>query len=265
MFSPLRNRFGTPGVISVIALVFAMLGGAYAANDSGEGKATASAVKKGPRGPRGPRGKTGPAGPAGPQGPAGALGAKGDTGAAGANGKDGAAGATGATGNNGAKGATGATGATGSTGATGATGATGFSGFTATLPSGETETGAWGLQTTSASEGIGQADVSFPIPLAAPIAGASTHAINIGDPVPAACDDGDSGNGAPSAANPEADPGHLCVWAGRVDAVTTIVFFTIKDPTSAALGASRTGALIFVGVLNEGDVQVGGTFAVTAP
>jgi hypothetical protein len=51
MFSTLRNRFGIPGVISVIALVFAMLGGAYAANNSsGGGKATASAkVKKGPR------------------------------------------------------------------------------------------------------------------------------------------------------------------------------------------------------------------------
>ena len=47
MFSPLRNRFGIPGAISVIALVFAMFGGAYAASDnSGGGKATASAKKK---------------------------------------------------------------------------------------------------------------------------------------------------------------------------------------------------------------------------
>ncbi|HKB50891.1 MAG TPA: hypothetical protein VKC63_05620, partial [Solirubrobacterales bacterium] len=67
MLSPLRNRFGIPGVISVIALVFAMLGGAYAASDNGSGKATASAKAK--AGPRGPRGKTGPAGPAGPAGP----------------------------------------------------------------------------------------------------------------------------------------------------------------------------------------------------
>jgi hypothetical protein len=51
MFSTLRTRFGIPGVISVMALVFAMLGGAYAANSpSGGGKATASAkAKKGPR------------------------------------------------------------------------------------------------------------------------------------------------------------------------------------------------------------------------
>src|SRR5258706_13999527 len=87
MFSPLSNRFGIPGVISVIALVFAMLGGAYAAsNNSGGGKASASAKAK--KGPRGPKGATGPAGPAGPSGPArskGDPGAKEGTGAAAAH------------------------------------------------------------------------------------------------------------------------------------------------------------------------------------
>jgi hypothetical protein len=94
MLSPLRNRFGIPGVISVIALVFAMFGGAYAAsNDSGSGKANASAKAK--RGPRGPRGPAGPAGPQGPAGPAGPAGAKGDAGAPGASGAPGAPGASG--------------------------------------------------------------------------------------------------------------------------------------------------------------------------
>jgi hypothetical protein len=91
MFSPLRNRFGIPGAISVIALVFALMGGAYAASDGGDG-ATASAkknAKKAKRGPRGKRGPAGPAGPAGPQGPAGAAGAKGANGAKGADGTDG--------------------------------------------------------------------------------------------------------------------------------------------------------------------------------
>jgi hypothetical protein len=94
MLSPLRNRFGIPGVISVIALVFAMFGGAYAANDDNGGdKASASAkAKKGPRGPRGPKGPKGPAGPAGP------AGAKGDTGAAGSNGTNGTNGSAGAAG-----------------------------------------------------------------------------------------------------------------------------------------------------------------------
>ncbi|HVY78337.1 MAG TPA: hypothetical protein VG898_07515 [Solirubrobacterales bacterium] len=83
MFSTLRTRFGIPGVISVIALVFAMLGGAYAANNSsGGGKATASKAKKakakkGPRGPRGPKGDIGAAGPAGAPGKDGTNGTNG--------------------------------------------------------------------------------------------------------------------------------------------------------------------------------------------
>ena len=47
MLSPLRNRFGIPGVISVIALVFAMFGGAYAATNSNDGgKATAISIPR---------------------------------------------------------------------------------------------------------------------------------------------------------------------------------------------------------------------------
>jgi hypothetical protein len=103
MLSPLRSRFGIPGVISVIALVFAMLGGAYAANDSGGGgKATASAKAK--KGPRGPKGATGPAGPTGP------AGANGKDGANGSNGKDGAQGSVGPQGPPGSAGSAGAPG-----------------------------------------------------------------------------------------------------------------------------------------------------------
>jgi hypothetical protein len=145
MFSTLRTRFGIPGVISVIALVFAMFGGAYAAsNSSGGGKATAS-KSKAKKGPRGPRGATGPAGPAGAQGPAGPAGARGDAGANGANG------------------------ATGPTGPTGATGATGFSGFTTTLPVGKTETGTWNVSQIEVPA-VAQFpySISFPIPLPAP-------------------------------------------------------------------------------------------------
>jgi hypothetical protein len=79
MFSLLRNRFGIPGVIATIALVFAMLGGAYAASKglTAKEKKEVKAIAKKFQG-------TGPAGPAG---------AKGDTGAPG---KDGT-GATGTT------------------------------------------------------------------------------------------------------------------------------------------------------------------------
>jgi hypothetical protein len=70
--------------VAVIALVFAMAGGAYAAGGGG-GKQSANASKA-KRGPQGPRGKTGPAGPAGPAGPQGIPGPKGDAGAPGAPG-----------------------------------------------------------------------------------------------------------------------------------------------------------------------------------
>ncbi len=145
MFSPMRNRFGIPGAISVIALVFAMMGGAYAANNNGSGKATASAKAK--KGPRGPKGATGPAGP---QGPAGS---------AGANGKDGAQGAKGDTGPQGPQGPEGPEGEEGSPWSAGGT-----------LPVGSTETGAWSGSsprfTLEGEEATEDTTVSFPIHLA---------------------------------------------------------------------------------------------------
>ncbi len=98
MLNRIREPFGKAGlIVAIIALVFAMLGGAYAASkSSGGGKATASAkAKKGPRGPKGPKGDTGPAGP---QGAKGDQGPKGDTGA---NGKDGTNGTNGTNGTDG--------------------------------------------------------------------------------------------------------------------------------------------------------------------
>jgi collagen triple helix repeat protein len=191
MFSTLRNRFGIPGVISVIALVFAMFGGAYAAsNSSGGGKATVSAKAK--KGPRGPKGATGPAGPAGPQGPAGA------------NGKDGAAGKAGANGTNGDPGADGKSVITtpinvgdpgcntlggtevevegsgqaeevcnGEEGAQGAQGDPWTAG--GTLPPGDTETGAWSWGTYSVTALVEYVPVSFSVPLAAPLGASRVH------------------------------------------------------------------------------------------
>jgi hypothetical protein len=173
----LRNRFGIPGVISVIALVFAMFGGAYAATNSG-GKATASAKAK--RGPRGPKGPVGPAGPAGPTGPAGAkgdAGAQGAEGKAGAEGKEGKAGLEGKAGKNGTNGNTVLNGTGAPAGAIGANGdfyidtaaskiygpktagawgsgtsLKGESGFTESLPSGKTETGVYGISGSASGE-----------------------------------------------------------------------------------------------------------------
>lgn len=87
MFSRLGRHFGAPGVIAVFALVFAMLGGAYAAKKSGFVITKLSQIKPSVRNQL-----------KGNQGPQGAPGAKGDTGARGPQGPQGAPGATGAPG-----------------------------------------------------------------------------------------------------------------------------------------------------------------------
>jgi Collagen triple helix repeat (20 copies) len=256
MLSPLRNRFGIPGVIAVIALVFAMLGGAYAANNSGGSKATASA--KGKPGPRGKTGKTGPAGPTGPQGPAGPAGAKGDAGAAGANGKDGSNGTNGANGANGknaeaipfagSKGPIGGVTCTegglevksasattlvcnGAKGTNGTNGTNGTTGFTETLPSGETETGSWAFGRTAAGVTELEVPISFAIPLTAELGGSLTgtsavHYINsAGNEVilneEFELEEIESTKCLGEAAAPTAVSGNLCVYAASAANATT--------------------------------------------
>lgn len=88
MFRVIRRNLTPPTALAVIALVFAMSGGAIAAKS-----ATDSAeASKSQRGPKGPRGKQGPQGLQGPQGP---KGDKGDTGERGPVGPQGPKGDTG--------------------------------------------------------------------------------------------------------------------------------------------------------------------------
>lgn len=110
-------------ILALVALVFAVTGGAYAASGAGSshGTLTASAAKakakaKTKAGPRGPAGPAGANGAAGVQGPAGAVGAKGENGAAGSAGPQGPAGPVGPAGSAGAQGVTGAAGAAGAAG-----------------------------------------------------------------------------------------------------------------------------------------------------
>jgi hypothetical protein len=272
MFSTLRNRFGIPGVISVIALVFAMFGGAYAAsNSSGGGKATASAkAKKGPRGPKGPKGDTGPAGPQGPAGPAGA---KGDTGAPGSNGTNGTNGAPGAPGTSVtntalAKGNVNCPegGAEFKVGAGTPTRAcNGVTGFTETLPSGKTETGKWTAVGLYALGGgaVPFAAISYSIPLAAP----SEHVVylnatqttnSVTTPV-----EGCKFEVGNPAAVPVAPAGTLCVFTRSEEAGE------VKD-IGAAVGNddSRSGTSLYVELLaftpEFGAANLDGTWAVTA-
>lgn len=86
MFDVIRRNLNVPTAIAVIALVFAMTGGAFAAKDYVAGSSKASKHKKkhkgkrGPRGPRGKRGRRGPVGPQGALGPQGLVGPQGPKG-----------------------------------------------------------------------------------------------------------------------------------------------------------------------------------------
>jgi len=257
MFSTLRTRFGIPGVISVIALVFAMFGGAYAANNSSSdgGKATASAkAKKGPRGPKGPKGDTGPAGPAGPAGP---VGAKGDAGANGAAGPVGPVGPAGPTGPKGA------------TGAVGPTGPAGFSGFTETLPSGKTETGAWGtiteLQTgPSAAEEV-LIPISFPIPLPEP---SEEAFVLTPEQIEEEEGPGFEAGCTGSVLEPVAPPGNtgvLCLYIGFNGSTGTVTGPFIGGPEEFAFGPSGTYLRFNPNGVLPSRVEITGTWAVTAP
>jgi hypothetical protein len=87
MLSWFNRQFGPSGAIAVVALIFAMTGGAVAARQYVAEPAPRSKPKvvRGPRGPQGPRGAQGPQGPQGPagsstrgpEGPAGPAGAEG--------------------------------------------------------------------------------------------------------------------------------------------------------------------------------------------
>ena len=172
MFSPLRNRasrrlrepFGKAGLtVAVVALVFAMLGGAYAAGGlTGKQKKEVKKIAKSFQG----------TGPAGAQGPAGAAGAKGDAGSNGSNGSNGSDGADGES----VTGAPIAAGGECGAGVTGVNytldgdttkvcnGKNGTTGFTETLPSNKTETGTWAASLPGT--GSAYASISFSIPLA---------------------------------------------------------------------------------------------------
>ena len=85
MFRVIRRNLTPPTALAVIALVFAMSGGAIAAKNA----SSSAEASKSQRGPKGPRGKQGPRGLQGPQGP------KGDTGERGPVGPEGPKGNTG--------------------------------------------------------------------------------------------------------------------------------------------------------------------------
>lgn len=82
MLRIIRRNLNVPTAVAVVALVFAMTGGAFAAKDyaTGSKQSTGKRGPKGKPGPRGPKGATGPKGDTGAKGDTGSQGPKGDTG-----------------------------------------------------------------------------------------------------------------------------------------------------------------------------------------
>jgi Collagen triple helix repeat (20 copies) len=282
MLSNIRKHLTPSTGIALIALVFALTGGAFAATNSGSsgntttkngGSSKASdrtlamiakakaKSKTGPRGPAGPAGKTGPAGPAGAPGPAGPQGPQGTPGTNGQNGTPGNPGGNGES-------VTSKAVPTGNTKCGGLGGVeytlsskttlvcNGQTGFTETLPQDKTEKGDWVLS------GVGLPDpafegefgvettISFPIPLAnAPV----VHFIQPNEAIPSGC--------AGSVTNPEAEPGNLCIFAFDSNAG---VLLSASAGTGEFGKADLTGSLLYDIAVQAEEMFAKGTWAVTA-
>jgi hypothetical protein len=265
MFSAIRRNLSPPTFIALLALVFALTGGAFAATGrsgsapahatltagAAKAKAKAKAPAKGPAGPKGPAGAAGATGPAGPMGPAGATGPAGPAGA-------GTPGTPGANGTNGVNGTEGKEGARGLKGVEGEPWTPNN-----TLPSNATETGAWSIGPLPESSGVSVHEVvaSFPVELKEALSLEHVHFINqageeetvAGTSPQTAC----KGN----VEEPTAVPGNLCVYIQELNAAK--VFFIFKLGAEEP-GASKTGALGHFTTESGGEAKGRGTWAVTA-
>jgi hypothetical protein len=244
MFSRIRRRFSYANIAATLALVFAMTGGAYAANKYliTSTKQISPKVLKALTGKPGKSGANGAAGAAGSTGPAGVAGAKGETGASGAQGNEGPAGQSVTS-----KQLTNKEAACNKEGGSeftaGATKTTACNGspWTAggTLPKGATETGQWATTQDKGSEAV-QVGISFPIKLAKTLDEEHVHYIKVGEAPPTGC----SG----SVAKPEAAPGNLCVFTKAILGFPSIepleIPFTIRNAEAGEVGAGPSGAYL---------------------
>jgi len=254
MFSVLRNRFGIPGVISVIALIFALTGSAFAAKYiiTSTSQIKPSVLKK-LKGPKGPKGATGPAGPAGPAGAAGAVGKEGPAGKEGPQGEPGEPGEDGQDGQNGSPWTVGNV-----------------------LPEGAMETGDWAVNGKFSAFNRVFAPISFTIPLS--IADAAVigeeeeptgsgvfpniHVLAVGE--------GETTECPGTVSNPEAVPGNLCIYStARAGYLSTPGVFEAEQAAGNAefQGVDTSGAVIMGLRENNGEGLVTGvgSWAVTAP
>jgi hypothetical protein len=226
MFNRIHQKLGTAGfIISIVALVAALGGGAYAASGGLNGKQKKEVEKIAKK----YAGKPGQNGANGPAGPAGAAGPKGDKGDAGANGGAGAAGPTGPQGAQGPQGPQGSPWTAGGT-----------------LPKGATETGTWGF---GSAVGSPREPISFAIPLDEAPEEADVHYLAVGG--------GETTECPGTVANPEAAEGQVCIYTEESTEATYVGSFGFPR-------RYPSGLLLAFSVEAEAEGTAGGTWAVTA-
>lgn len=274
MFSKLHDRLGTAGlVVAIVALIAALSGSAYAAQrfvtkHEATKIAKREATKIGKREAKkfAKAGAQGPAGQAGAAGPAGPAGSKGDKGDPGTAGGAGAPGKSVVVGNlNVGQGGCSEGGVSVEVEGSGSkksvcNGEEGQPGepWTAggVLPVGSTETGTW----ADTVEGETATAFSFNVPLGKK----PTEAIVV--PIGGTNANCDNGTGeAPSASNPEADPGFVCVFVGYDEAGAAsveVTFNPAEGPSAGAGQTSKNGLGLYLGAATFSFIS--GSYAVTA-
>jgi hypothetical protein len=263
VISRIHQKLGTAGfIISIVALVAALGGGAYAAsaklNSTQKKEVTKIAQTEAKK-------FAGKPGAPGATGPAGAAGAKGDAGTPGAAGAAGTAGTTGDAGPSGKSVVT----STASFGEC-VSGGTKFevegSGkashvcngnpaeFPEVLPGGRSESGVWAVgQTAPSPPEATFAQISFTIPLSGSLAGDHAIFVKAGETAPTGCTGG-------TAADPIAEPGFLCVYASQ----ESLPKPSFTNPGGAGQPVGPNGTVL--GFVTESSAEAGdyGTWAVTA-
>jgi hypothetical protein len=279
MLSKIRGRFSYVNVAMTVALVFAMTGGAYAAN-----KYVVTSTKqispkvltslRGKAGPQGSVGATGPTGPAGAPGPAGPKGENGANGTEGQSGKDGESVAGKAfAGSKGSCSAGGSEFTVGGKAVYACNGAPWPAG--GTLPVGASETGQLGVAQFAKEGEFVDAGISFGIPLASVLSSTSVHTIENGE-----------GEGEPNEATaikngeckgtlkePHAASGNLCLFVAQIENLEAAILIShfgtnIMNEEANLPGAGKAGGVAEFRTTSGlgptgGSAKVTGTWVVT--
>jgi hypothetical protein len=230
MFKAIRKRFNATTIVAVIALVFAMTGGAYAAKRfviTSTKQISPTVLKQ----LKGAAGKNGANGAPGAQGPAGAQGAQG---AAGSKGSDGSAGGEGKEGKQGIQGIQGPPGEAGEAGEPGP--------VTGVLPTGSIQTGLWNAPADGTTSET--ATVSFALQLKSALDETHVHYVTIKDVQEAKIPTGCSG----TVEEPNAENGVLCIFEGGFSAPsgTAESVLILKPGGTINFGAGKTGSVLLI-------------------